>query len=191
MIGIVRSRRARTSFSILQAIAAAHALLLLRCDTGDVAEPRAGTTPSTTADDAGGMLDSASTAVECVEADAGVDGSAAQDAALEPTFANVFAIVIEGTCTGCHSNSSAALGNLSLGDRCTAFKSLVRRPAIGPACGESGRVRVVPGVPDESLLLQKLVAPACGSRMPLGGSAVAPEKIELLRAWITRGAAYD
>lgn len=183
MIGVVQSRRAGKSLSVSKAFAAAHALLLLRCDTGDVAQPMGGTTSM--------APDADLAAVDCVEADAGGD-AAAQDAALAPTFANVFAIVIEGTCTGCHSNSSAALGNLSMGDRCTAFESLVRRPSIGPACGsDSGRIRVVPGQPDESLLVQKLVEPDCGSRMPLGGSAVAPEKIELLRAWITRGAAYD
>ncbi len=47
-----------------------------------------------------------------------------------------------------------------------------------------------PGNSANSRLLQRIVTTDARSRMPFGGAALAPEKIELIRKWIDAGAAW-
>ncbi|MFN0053543.1 MAG: PSD1 and planctomycete cytochrome C domain-containing protein [Planctomycetales bacterium] len=53
--------------------------------------------------------------------------------------------------------------------------------------GDSGAV-VVPGKPDESLLLERVAAEGASERMPPEGEPLKPEQIEQLKAWISQGA---
>jgi hypothetical protein len=49
-----------------------------------------------------------------------------------------------------------------------------------------GRYRIVPGVPNESFLLEKIEAiePSCGSRMPLGQDPLSRTEVNCIAAWI-------
>ena len=73
-----------------------------------------------------------------------------------------------------------------------AYRELVGAPAAGQGCASSGLLRVVPGEPDASLLLEKVATrnPSCGDPMPVA-SMLATHRIEQIRAWIERGAADD
>ena len=79
-------------------------------------------------------------------------------------------------------------------DADAAYAALVGVGAMGAACTDAPRTRVVPGDPAGSLLIQKLEGDgtpdgaACGSRMPLGGPYLPPATIEAFRAWIADGA---
>jgi hypothetical protein len=55
-------------------------------------------------------------------------------------------------------------------------------------CGD--RPYVLVGQPDQSYLVEKLEAmrPACGTRMPRGGSALSAASLQLVRDWILGGA---
>ena len=61
---------------------------------------------------------------------------------------------------------------------------------MGVPSGEvSSVLRVAPGKPDESYLVQKLEGHAAvGARMPLGGPYLDAETIGLIRQWISAGA---
>ena len=74
-------------------------------------------------------------------------------------------------------------------DAATAYKALIGTASTSSKC--SGRTYVVPGKPDESLLLLKLTSPPCGDHMPLGGDALTSEQIESIRLWISDGAKDD
>lgn len=53
------------------------------------------------------------------------------------------------------------------------------------------KVRVKPFDPDHSFIVQKLegtLGPSEGNRMPQNGNLIAPDKIQLLRDWISQGA---
>jgi hypothetical protein len=61
----------------------------------------------------------------------------------------------------------------------------------GMKCAPTGMLRVDPGHPENSILLDKLMdTPLCGARMPMGKDAVmvSAEHLELVRAWIAQGA---
>jgi hypothetical protein len=91
----------------------------------------------------------------------------------------------------CHG-SDARLGNTDLSTRDKAYAALVGVPASGPACRDSGLVRVVPGEPDLSLLLMKLSAePPCGVSMPSADALLSPAQQLRIREWIERGAPRD
>lgn len=86
------------------------------------------------------------------------------------------------TCSGCHGNSGPA--GLSL-TAANAYSNLVNVASrTNPSV-----LRVTPGDPDNSMIIMKVEGRAgVGSRMPLGGSALSAETIELLRDWIAAGA---
>ena len=77
----------------------------------------------------------------------------------------------------------------SVSTKQSAYDSLV--DAEGSAnCG--GAIRVVPGDPDASLLVQKITDPPCGERMPMHSEeSLSPEAIARIRAWIGAGARND
>ena len=98
-------------------------------------------------------------------------------------WSGIFAQVIRPTCTpGCHSSANA--GGLVMVDECEAYDQLLDRATCGDA------PRLVPG--DEgSLLLDKIreQRPPCGQRMPPPpASALAPEVVERIAAWVADGA---
>jgi hypothetical protein len=135
----------------------------------------------------------------------GASGVGAGGIGSGSTFTRVWSEVLSAKgCAGefCHG---AGTGSLSLNDKADAYRNLVGVPAQGPACGPSGQLRVSPGKPEESLLLDKIAkeVPSCGDPMPIGvrfdPNCLSPSpavcttagEIELVRAWIAAGALDD
>jgi hypothetical protein len=86
-------------------------------------------------------------------------------------------------CTACHVGASAPRG-LRL-DAGNSYALLVN-----VASGEvPALLRVAPGNPDQSYLVQKIEGTAAvGARMPLGGPPLPQDRIDLVRQWIAAGA---
>ena len=102
---------------------------------------------------------------------------------LTPEFTSIQANVLTPVCTTCHSGAAAPLG-LRL-DEGVSYALLVNAPSTEVP----SLLRVDPGDPDNSYLIQKLEGTATvGARMPLGGSALPPETIAVVRQWILEGA---
>lgn len=101
------------------------------------------------------------------------------EATLESIQENVFSAI----CTNCHAGAAAPQG-LRLEDG-MSHAMLVNVPSTEvPAI-----LRVEPGNPDDSYLVQKIEGTASvGAQMPLGGPALSDEQIAAIRQWITDGA---
>jgi mono/diheme cytochrome c family protein len=85
--------------------------------------------------------------------------------------------VLLAQCTGCHGARQPA-GGLSL----LTFAALIRGGDSGPP--------VLPGKPEESLLLKKIKGTA-GDRMPRRKPALSNEVIAQFETWIKEGARFD
>ena len=100
------------------------------------------------------------------------------------TFERVQATVFDVSCasSGCHGGS--AWPDLSAGE---AYGNIVHIEST------RGMPLVYPGLPDSSYLYLKLLpdAPISGGRMPLGGPYLDAASLEIVRAWIERGAPAD
>ena len=120
------------------------------------------------------------------------------------TYSAVFEeVIIANGCNGgpfCHGG---ATGGLTMNEKQATYDALVGVQAMGTTlatgedagmvrdCVDTGLVRVVPGDPENSLLMQKLLdEQPCGTMMPPTG-VLTPEQIEQMRAWISNGAADD
>lgn len=103
---------------------------------------------------------------------------------LTADFDSIQAQVFTPICTVCHIGAGAPHG-LRL-DAADNYNLLV-----GVASAEVPSVlRVKPGDPDNSYLIQKLEGHAAvGARMPFGGPYLASDVIAVIRQWITDGAA--
>ncbi len=110
---------------------------------------------------------------------------------LDPTLANIQATIFSASCTdlACHSSLVQA-GNLVL-EAGKAHDQLVGVSAVNPAAQQAGLLRVKPGDPSTSFLVIKLTGPTVvqGSPMPLGKPPLAAAQVQLIRDWITQGAA--
>lgn len=86
-------------------------------------------------------------------------------------------------CTACHIGATAPRG-LRL-DAGNSYALLVNVASVEvPAL-----LRVNPGNPDQSYLVQKIEGTAAvGGRMPLGGPPLPQDRIDLVRQWIAAGA---
>jgi hypothetical protein len=86
----------------------------------------------------------------------------------------------------CHGGGRAGL---NMATKESALATLVNQPADPPSpCGKSGKLRVKPGDPEESLLYLKLVVDTpCGDPMPVGGQLPDASR-ERVRQWIEAGA---
>jgi hypothetical protein len=108
-----------------------------------------------------------------------------------PTYAAHIQPIWTATCTSCHDSSTGTRGGLNL-DEGKSHASLYNANAAGNPCGSTGRKRVVPNKPDESLLVLKLgPTPPCGSRMPMGDTSYFdnnPGLVTRIRSWILAGA---
>jgi len=82
--------------------------------------------------------------------------------------------IFQSQCVGCHTGTNAPAG-LDLG----SYQSAMR--------GASGSPVVVPGQPDQSLLVQKVKGTA-GARMPFGGQPLPAKDVQRIEGWITEGA---
>jgi hypothetical protein len=112
-------------------------------------------------------------------------------AAVEPTLANIQQQIFTPGCAlpSCHS-SAAQRGGLVL-EAGRSYAQLVNTPAENSAARAAGKLRVVPGHPEQSFLIDKLAGPGPdeGNPMPYTGSLLPSAQIEVIRLWITRGAA--
>jgi polyvinyl alcohol dehydrogenase (cytochrome) len=118
-----------------------------------------------------------------------------------PTFANVYTQIIAKSCIDAQCHGSSAQGKLGMVGATGAYSNLINTPASGTcpgpdgstmnncACGESGLTRVVPGHPEQSLLVMKLSGtPPCGDRMPPNAEPLSDELQTLVKNWIANGA---
>lgn len=98
-------------------------------------------------------------------------------------FQRIQDTIFTPSCTGCHAGANAPRG-LRL-DAANSYAMLVN-----VASGEvPALLRVNPGNPDQSYLVQKIEGTAAvGGRMPLGGPPLPADRIALVRQWITAGA---
>jgi len=113
---------------------------------------------------------------------------------LEPTFASIQRDIFEATdsagraaCTQCHTSTGRnPSGGMNL-NHDTAYDQIVNAAVRG----KPGAVRVIPGDPDGSYLVQKLEGSASivGRRMPNNGPPYLTDgQIMILRRWIAIGA---
>jgi hypothetical protein len=98
-------------------------------------------------------------------------------------FQQIQTTIFTPICTGCHTGSGAPLG-LRL-DEGVSYGLLVN-----VASGQTPSVlRVNPGNPDQSYIVQKIQGNAAGGvRMPYGGPYLSQAQIDLVRNWIAAGA---
>jgi hypothetical protein len=115
--------------------------------------------------------------------DGGGDGGGGQPPLnLEPELASIQAKVFTPRCGHCHRGADAPHGlRLIEGE---SYTYLVGVPSVEVPTLD----RVDPGNPDDSYLIQKLEGTAPGARMPLGGSYLTQDDIDIIRQWITDGA---
>jgi hypothetical protein len=119
---------------------------------------------------------------------AGEPGDAGMDAEPmpePPDWAPIFEEIITPSCAiaPCHDAVSfQAAGQLRLTDPCDARDALL-------GMGRCGKVRVEPGDPDASFLMELLTEedPSCAQRMPVFGPLLDGEIMQI-EAWIAAGA---
>jgi mono/diheme cytochrome c family protein len=97
--------------------------------------------------------------------------------AAKVDFARDIQPLFAAACNHCHGAKKAA-SQLRLDVKALALKG-----------GLSGAV-IVPGNSRDSRLMQRLRGEGGEQRMPLGGEALTPEQIDLVRRWIDEGAAW-
>lgn len=105
-----------------------------------------------------------------------------------PNFSEIQDSVFTPTCatSGCHAGAGAPQG-LRL-DAASSFGLLVNVASMEVP----SLLRVEPGDPDDSYLIQKLEGTAAvGERMPLGGPPLEQAAIDVIRQWILDGAIDD
>ncbi len=113
---------------------------------------------------------------------------------LQPTFASIQQHVFNAPdstgrpgCISCHNANGARFNGLSLAEG-VSYQSLVGVASIAKA----GAVRVVPGNPDASYLLNKVLGTdIVGTRMPRLGPYLTDGQVRIIRRWIELGAKND
>jgi hypothetical protein len=104
-------------------------------------------------------------------------------APLSADFASIQANIFTPICSVCHVGGSAPEG-LRL-DAANSYGLLVGVPSTEVP----SLMRVKPGDPDNSYIIQKLEGHAAvGAQMPLGGPYLSTSTIAFIRQWITDGA---
>ena len=113
---------------------------------------------------------------------------------LAPTFESLRENVFQPRCAAaCHGVVQPA-GSMDLA--VDPYDELVNVPAMGPQCGGTEWIRVVPGDPDGSLLYQKVLAKTrgldapCGDAMPQGSreAPLSGADVDAIHDWIAAGA---
>ena len=120
-------------------------------------------------------------------------GSSAPAASFSAIYEMIFPRTTNAHCDMCHGLPAfdASNGNLSTGmDKASTYMALVDKKSTSSKC--MNMPLVVPGKPEMSLLLQKVMPnPSCGLRMPNGGAPLSDPQIEMIRSWIAAGAKND
>ena len=115
-------------------------------------------------------------------------GGGAPPSGLQPTLASIQDNVFTVTCAvpGCHGGAGAQQG-LRL-DPGFSAGNLIKVPSPR----DPNLIRVVPGDPDASFLIQKLqgVDGLLGARMPDGGPYLTTATVNVIRQWIQDGALH-
>jgi hypothetical protein len=102
---------------------------------------------------------------------------------LSDDFDSLQANIFTPICSVCHAGATAPEG-LRL-DSANAYNLLVGVPSTEV----HSVLRVAPGDPDNSYIIQKLEGHAAvGARMPFGGPYLSTDTIAFVREWITNGA---
>ena len=102
----------------------------------------------------------------------------------EATLASIQERVFTPICTDCHAGAAAPQGL-----RLEAGMSRAMLVNV-PSEEVPGLLRVDPGDPDDSYLVQKIEGTAAvGGRMPLGSTRLPQSTINAIRQWFTEGAA--
>jgi mono/diheme cytochrome c family protein len=136
----------------------------------------------------------ASACIWSVGCDEKLSSIAGPTPSLEPTFASIQNDIFQTTdsagrtrCIQCHTSTGRnPAGGLNLNPE-GAYEQLVNAPSVG----KPGAVRVIPGDPDNSYVLQKLEGTAgiAGRRMPTTGPPFLTDgQIKIVRRWIAIGA---
>jgi hypothetical protein len=110
-------------------------------------------------------------------------GDATGSVTLSADFQSIQDNVFTPICSVCHVGGSAPMG-LRL-DAANAYNLLVGVPSTEvPSI-----LRVKPGDPDNSYIIQKLEGHASvGARMPFGGPYLSTDTVAFIRQWISNGA---
>jgi len=108
---------------------------------------------------------------------------------LLPNYASIQSHVFTPICSVCHDGSNPPGGALPGSQNLTAgnsFSSLVNVASLE----QPSILRVKPGDPDNSYIIQKLEGTPgiSGSRMPFGGPFLDQATINKIRSWIQDGA---
>ncbi len=116
---------------------------------------------------------------------------------LEPTFASVQRDVFEArdaagraACTECHTDVGRTPSGGQNLRHDVAYANLVNVPVRG----KPGAIRVIPGDPDNSYIIQKIegMPGIVGERMPrTGGPYLTPGQVLIIKRWIALGAKND
>lgn len=129
------------------------------------------------------------TAFLCAGSLAGCPATPAAPPAETPATYGMVVTQVFGNCTtrSCHGAEGQKGGLQLTAD--VAYDQLVGVVASNEAAAGKGKLRVKPGDPGASFLLQKLEGPAAdeGSVMPPRGQKLPAETIDLLRRWIAAG----
>ncbi|MBW3625739.1 MAG: hypothetical protein KY468_20280 [Armatimonadetes bacterium] len=126
---------------------------------------------------------------------AGFPGGPWADPANPVSFARIHKEILRPGCatSSCH-NANARRAGLNLEDPLEAFALMVNHDSTNAAALAQGKKRVVPGKPEESFLVTKLIGPTDedeGARMPYGADPLSETQINLVKEWIAGGAAFD
>lgn len=135
--------------------------------------------------DENGLPFGAASAPACASAGIPPSTPPAPGTPLEPTLASIQANIFSTSCavSGCHGGAGAQQG-MRL-DPGFAFGNLV----CVHVPRDPSRVRVIPGDPDDSFIIQKLEGTqTLGDRMPDGGPYLPQSTIDVIREWIANGA---
>ena len=102
---------------------------------------------------------------------------------LLPELQSIQDQVFTPICTTCHAGAAAPLGFRL--DANSSYAMLVGQPSVEVP----SLMRVAPGQPDSSYIIQKLEGHAAvGGQMPLGGPYLPQSTIDVIRQWILDGA---
>ena len=94
------------------------------------------------------------------------------------SFSRDVAPILIANCNGCHYAATRVGGGLQF----NMFTQILKG-------GDSGAI-VLPGKPDESLIIRKLRGQE-GARMPMGRPELPDAQIQLVATWIKEGATFD